>query len=83
MGAYTISAAVQFNGLPFGKPLYFMSKQFWGSVKAAFQSVPRKYQVDTSIIRLNSGDCSNEVEDDMLPWLPEDFAEDTTVVTIQ
>ncbi|CAF3401141.1 unnamed protein product [Rotaria sp. Silwood1] len=29
MGAYTISAAVQFNGLPFGKPLYFMSKQFW------------------------------------------------------
>lgn len=29
MGAYTISAAVQFNGLPFGKPLYYMSKQFW------------------------------------------------------
>jgi len=83
MGAYTISAAVQFNGLPFGKPLYFMSKQFWDSVKAAFQSVPRKYQIDTPIIRLNSSDCSNEVEDDMLPWLPEDFAEDTTVVTIQ
>jgi hypothetical protein len=29
MGAYTISAAVEFNGLPFGKPLYFMSKTFW------------------------------------------------------
>jgi hypothetical protein len=29
MGAYTISAAVQFNGLPYGKPLYFISKQFW------------------------------------------------------
>ena len=29
MGAYTISAAVQFNGLPYGKPLYYMSKQFW------------------------------------------------------
>ncbi len=29
MGAYTISAAVQFNGLPFGKPIYFMSNQFW------------------------------------------------------
>ena len=29
MGAYTISGAVQFNGLPFGKPLYFMSKPFW------------------------------------------------------
>jgi ornithine decarboxylase len=83
MGAYTISGAVQFNGLPFGKPLYFMSKQFWGSVKAAFQTVPRKHQVDTSIIRLNSSDCSNEVEDDMLPWVPEIFAEDTTVVIIQ
>jgi hypothetical protein len=56
-----------------------------GSVKAAFQSVPRKYQIDTSILRLNLSDCSNEVEDDMLPWLPEDFGEDTTatVVTIQ
>ncbi|UJR28368.1 hypothetical protein I4U23_009611 [Adineta vaga] len=83
MGAYTISAAVQFNGLPFGKPLYFMSKQFWDTVKAAFQSEPRKYPVDTASIRLNSTDCSNEVEDDMLPWLPEDFTEDTTVVTIQ
>lgn len=29
MGAYTISAAVEFNGLPFGKPIYFMSKPFW------------------------------------------------------
>lgn len=29
MGAYTISGAVKFNGLPFGKPLYYMSKQFW------------------------------------------------------
>jgi len=83
MGAYTISGAVQFNGLPFGKPLYFMSKQFWGSVKAAFQSVPRKHQIDTSALRLISGDCSNEVEDDMLPWLPEDFTEDTTAVIIQ
>ncbi|CAF0778663.1 unnamed protein product [Rotaria sordida] len=83
MGAYTISAAVRFNGLPFGKPHYFMSKQFWDSVKAAFQTIPRKYQVDTSVIRHNSCDCSNEVEDDMLPWLPEDFIEDATVVTIQ
>jgi ornithine decarboxylase len=82
MGAYTISAAVQFNGLPFGKPLYVMSKQFWDSVKAAFGTVPRKYQVDTAVIRPNSNDCSNEVEDDMLPWLPEDLAEDTTVLTI-
>jgi hypothetical protein len=53
------------------------------TVKAAFQSVPRKYQIETAATRLNSTDCSNEVEDDMLPWLPEDFAEDTTVVTIQ
>jgi ornithine decarboxylase len=83
MGAYTISGAVQFNGLPYGKPLYYMSKQFWTSVKAAFLSVPRKYQVDTTMIRLNSGDCSNEVGDDMLPWLPEDFYEDSTIVTIQ
>jgi ornithine decarboxylase len=83
MGAYTISAAVQFNGLPFGKPLYYMSKQFWDTVKAAFQIAPRKYQVDTSVIRLNSGDCSNEVEDNMVPWLPEDLAEESTVVTIQ
>ncbi|CAF0926465.1 unnamed protein product [Rotaria sp. Silwood1] len=83
MGAYTISAAVQFNGLPFGKPLYFMSKQFWDSVKSAFQTVPRKYVVDTSVMRHNSSDCSNEVEDDMLPWILEDFVEDATVVTIQ
>jgi hypothetical protein len=56
---------------------------FRDTVKAAFQSVPRQYQVDATAIRLNSSDCSNEVEDDMLPWLPEDFAEDSTVVTIQ
>lgn len=79
MGAYTISAAVQFNGLPFGKPLYFMSKQFWNSVKSAFQPQRRKSQ----IFRLNSTDCSNEIEDDMLPWLLEDLFEDTTVVSIQ
>jgi diaminopimelate decarboxylase len=83
MGAYTISAAVQFNGLPYGKPLYFMSKQFWDTVRAAFQSVPRKFQFETPVIRLNSSDCSNEVEDDMLPWLLEDLSEETTVVTIQ
>jgi len=83
MGAYTISAAVQFNGLPFGKPLYFMSKQFWDSVKAAFLSNPRKTQVDSSAMRMNIGDCSNEVEDDLLPWLIEDLIEETTVVTIQ
>lgn len=83
MGAYTISAAVQFNGLPFGKPLYFMSKQFWDSVRAAFHSVPQRRQADASIIRLNSCDCSYEVEDDMLPWLLEDILEDATVVTIQ
>lgn len=83
MGAYTISAAVKFNGLPFGKPLYFMSKQFWDTVKAAFISVPRKYQVDSSAIRLNSCDCSNEVEDDLLPWIPDDYIEDAAVVTIQ
>jgi hypothetical protein len=52
-------------------------------VKAAFQIAPRKYQVDPSVIRLNSGDCSNEVEDDMVPWLPEDLAEESTFVTIQ
>jgi hypothetical protein len=56
---------------------------FRTSVKAAFLSVPRKYQLDTSMIRLNSGDCSNEISDDMLPWLPEDFYEDSTIVTIQ
>lgn len=39
--------------------------------------------MDASAIRLNPSDCSNEVEDDMLPWLPEDFTEDSTVVTIQ
>ena len=104
MGAYTISGAVQFNGLPFGKPLYFMSKPFWyvpieldesknepcaslslsrDTVKAAFQPVARKVQLDAHYLRLNSSDCSNEIEDDMLPWLLEDIAEDTSVVTIQ
>jgi hypothetical protein len=51
-------------------------------VKAAFQPIPRKAQVDTPIIRLNSCDCSNEIEDDMLPWLIEDLNDDTTVLTI-
>lgn len=83
MGAYTISGAVQFNGLPYGKPLYFMSKQFWESVKAAFQPNQRKPQADAAITRLNPTDCSNEVEDDMLPWLLEDLVEETSVVTIQ
>jgi len=83
MGAYTISAAVQFNGLPYGKPLYFMSKTFWTSVKSAFQAPRRKSQFDVQFIRLNSNDCSNEIEDDMLPWLLEDIIEDTNVVTIQ
>ncbi|CAF4913573.1 unnamed protein product, partial [Rotaria sp. Silwood1] len=53
------------------------------SVKSAFQTVPRKYVVDTSVMRHNSSDCSNEVEDDMLPWILEDFVEDAAVVTIQ
>jgi ornithine decarboxylase len=83
MGAYTISAAVQFNGLPFGRPLYFMSKQFWDSVKNAFQPVQRKCQFDAQIMRVNSNDCSNEVEDVMSPWLFEDLADDTPIVTIQ
>ena len=50
---------------------------------AAFQPVARKVQLDAHYIRLNSSDCSNEIEDDMLPWLLEDIAEDTSVVTIQ
>jgi ornithine decarboxylase len=79
MGAYTISAAVQFNGLPVGKPLYFMSKQFWDSVKIAFQPIRRKSQ----LLRLNSNDCSNEIEDHLLPWLLEDLVEDTSVLTMQ
>lgn len=83
MGAYTISGAVQFNGLPYGKPIYFMSKQFWDTIKAAFQPAQRKCQFDSHPIRLNSTDCSNEIEDDMLPWLLEDLTEETTVVSIQ
>jgi ornithine decarboxylase len=83
MGAYTISAAVEFNGLPFGKPLYFMSKQFWDTVKNAFRLVRRKSHFETQIMRVNSNDCSNEVEDIMLPWLFEDLTEETSVVTIQ
>jgi ornithine decarboxylase len=83
MGAYTISGAVQFNGLPFGKPLYFMSKQFWDTVKDAFQPIQRKSQFETQMSRLNSTECSNEVEDIMSPWLIEILADDTPVVTIQ
>ncbi|CAF2213587.1 unnamed protein product [Rotaria magnacalcarata] len=83
MGAYTISAAVEFNGLPFGKPLYFMSKHFWDSVKDAFLPKLKKYQYETQLVRLNINECSNEVEDDMIPWLLEDSVEDTAVLTIQ
>lgn len=77
MGAYTISAAVEFNGLPFGKPIYFISKQFWDTVKRAFQPAPKKCH------RLNSTDCSYEVEDDMLPWLLEDLFEETAMISSQ
>jgi len=45
----------------------------------AFQPQQRKSRV----FRLNSTDCSNEIEDDMLPWLLEDLFEDSTVVSIQ
>ncbi|CAF1052411.1 unnamed protein product [Adineta steineri] len=82
MGAYTISAAVQFNGLPYGKPIYFMSKQFWDTIKEAYQPPRRKSQYDAQLMRLNSTDCSNEIEDDMLPWILEDPIEETPVVTI-
>jgi hypothetical protein len=34
-------------------------------------------------MRLNSNECSNEIEDNMLPWLDEDLIEDTTVLTTQ
>jgi len=30
MGAYTVSGAVQFNGLPFGRPLFFYGKNILG-----------------------------------------------------
>ncbi|UJR21120.1 hypothetical protein I4U23_024220 [Adineta vaga] len=83
MGAYTISAAVQFNGLPFGQPIYYMSKQFWDSVKDAFAMPSRKLPVDGHFIRMNSMDCSNEIEDEELPWIPEDIAEDQMFVTSQ
>jgi len=56
---------------------------FRDSVKNAFQPVQRKSQFDAQIMRVNSNDCSNEVEDIMSPWLLEDLAEDTSVVTIQ
>jgi ornithine decarboxylase len=79
MGAYTISGAVQFNGLPFGKPLYFVSKPFWDSVKPAFQPIRRK----SRLLRPNSTDCSNEIEDNMVPWLLEDSVEDTSLLAIQ
>lgn len=83
MGAYTISAAVEFNGLPFGKPIYFMSKQFWDTVKDAYRPQQRKSMMDTQFIRLNSSDCSIEIEDDMMPWICEDYVEDAPCVTSQ
>lgn len=51
------------------------------SVKSAFQTQPQ--QRKSRLFRLNSTDCSNEIEDDMLPWLLEDLFEDSTVVSIQ
>ncbi|CAF1176112.1 unnamed protein product [Didymodactylos carnosus] len=69
MGAYTISGAVQFNGIPFGKPLYFIAKSVWDNVKQAFQEKQIEYTVGR-IYRMNS-ECGNEVEDEMVPW--EDF----------
>ncbi|CAF1435003.1 unnamed protein product [Rotaria sordida] len=83
MGAYTISAAVEFNGIPFGKPLYFMSRQFWNSVKAAFQPTRKTRRYNKPSIRFTATDCSNEIEEDMLPWLLEDSSEDTPILTIQ
>jgi hypothetical protein len=52
---------------------------FRDAVKPAFQPIRRKSQ----LLRLNSGDCSNEIEDHLLPWLLEDLVEDTPVLAIQ
>lgn len=83
MGAYTISAAVQFNGLPFGKPLYFMSQQLWNLVKSEFQlSMEQKRKCHKRLIHRNLNDYLNEIEDDMLPWLVEDLVEDKSILTI-
>jgi hypothetical protein len=56
---------------------------FRDSINGAFQPLRRKSQFDGQLMRRNSTDCSNEIKDYMLPWLPEDFVDDTPVVTIQ
>jgi hypothetical protein len=61
----------------------FLFLSYRDSVKPAFQSIPRRAHVDTSMMWMNSGDCSNEIEDDMLPWLLEDWIEDSVVVSMQ
>jgi len=83
MGAYTVTGAVAFNGLPFGEPYYFISKHFWETVKTAFEENIKKNQLKARFTRLVSGECSNEIEDDMMPWLPEDLTEESSIVAIQ
>lgn len=56
---------------------------FRDTVKPAFQPIRRKSHYDAQLLRINSTDCSNEVEDNMLPWLLEDLIEDTSLLTIQ
>jgi hypothetical protein len=64
---------------------YFLYNQFEkilffrDSVRVAFQPVRRKSQ----IIRLNSNDCSNEIEDVMTPWLLDEPVEDMSFLRIQ
>lgn len=50
---------------------------FRDAVKRAFQPAPKK------VPRMNSTDCSYEVEDDMLPWLLEDLTEEAAIVSSQ
>lgn len=83
MGAYTISAAVEFNGLPFGKPIYFMSKPFWDTVKDAFELTGRRKPSQASLVRFKSMDCSQEADEDSLPWIVEELPETAAVLKIQ
>lgn len=57
--------------------MFSFSSIFRDTVKRAFQPAPKKCR------RLNSTDCSNEVEDDMLPWLLEDLFEETAMISSQ
>jgi hypothetical protein len=58
MGAYTLSGAVAFNGIPLARCIYVVS-QSWDTIKDAFNETPIDEQLVINILKeASSGTCA-------------------------